>query len=271
MSESAKKTRKTYIPSTPLLIIGSGRSGTTLVLRLLNTQDSILLHGEHGIFLRQIAESYFSFETKTILPHFNNELECMPNKKKFAEVMKYGDINTSWGNSFGLAQIDKKYSQFIKSFFQIDKNIPYWGFKEIRYGFEDTVLELFLRLFPNTKIIFVVRNPLNVIKSQKIHFSEGSSLKLAKQWVRDNEKFWEFAKKNPNNSYILPFESLIDNKQKAIQEISAFLGTKLNSKKMEAVFKRKFGSHTVLKKAISIPNEIIHTLKPTAKKFGYKL
>jgi hypothetical protein len=50
----------------PIFVFGSGRSGTTLLQTILNSYKDICISGEHGGFLKGIAESYFSFHKANI-------------------------------------------------------------------------------------------------------------------------------------------------------------------------------------------------------------
>ena len=43
---------------TPVFLVGTGRSGTTLVQRLLNSYSDTLIWGEHAGFLQQYSEAY---------------------------------------------------------------------------------------------------------------------------------------------------------------------------------------------------------------------
>ncbi len=48
---------------------------------------------------------------------------------------------------------------------KIDTEKVNWGFKEIRYTQNDLALQMWLEIFPDTQIIFSIRNPFDVIKS----------------------------------------------------------------------------------------------------------
>ena len=43
----------------PIFLLGTHRSGTTLLQRIVNSSEDALIWGEHGGFLSQIAEAYF--------------------------------------------------------------------------------------------------------------------------------------------------------------------------------------------------------------------
>ena len=48
----------------PIFLLGSGRSGTTLLQKILNSADDVMIWGEHGGFLKPIARAYFDHTEK---------------------------------------------------------------------------------------------------------------------------------------------------------------------------------------------------------------
>jgi len=49
----------------PIFLLGTGRSGTTLLQRIINSAEDVIIWGEHGGFLSQVSEAYF-FNIKEI-------------------------------------------------------------------------------------------------------------------------------------------------------------------------------------------------------------
>ena len=43
----------------PIFLLGTGRCGSTLMQKVLNSVENVMIFGEHGGFLRQIAKAYF--------------------------------------------------------------------------------------------------------------------------------------------------------------------------------------------------------------------
>ena len=61
---------------TPIFLFGSGRSGTTLVHRLLNSVDGVYLWGEQGRFIKHMAEAYISTVRGNYGWHTDDKVYC---------------------------------------------------------------------------------------------------------------------------------------------------------------------------------------------------
>ena len=54
-----KKLLKRDREKSPIFLLGTHRSGTTLLQRIVNSSEDAMIWGEHGGFLGDIAEAYF--------------------------------------------------------------------------------------------------------------------------------------------------------------------------------------------------------------------
>lgn len=226
--------------SSPLFLFGSGRSGTTLLQRILNSHDDICIWGEHGGFLKDVARAYFSFQEKD-----NQNFIIIKNKTEpgFAPIMKRikDPVNWSaWDNWFGQKSMENNFRSFLESFFRPEGlAAKFWGFKEIRYGRDDSVLEFLVKIFPEAKFIFVVRNPLDVILSQISMFyncDKKNFVNMARDWSFQNSKFFEFQENNPDKAIFVKHEDLISDNNGALKKIFSFLGLNLYPKQLDVVF-----------------------------------
>jgi hypothetical protein len=75
-------------------------------------------------------------------------------------------------NGFTVAEVTDHFRWLLCNVFRhramADGSV--WGFKEIRYGRDDRVLEFLQRLFPDARFIFVVRDGLNTVASKAERF-----------------------------------------------------------------------------------------------------
>ena len=217
----------------PIFLLGTKRSGTTLLQRILNSAEDVRIWGEHGGFLNQIAEAYFlNFEDKTIIRNIPaSNAPFRPRAK--ARQLKDAKLWTGWHNYYSQEDLKDMFGSFVSSFFNpaFEKKDLFWGFKETRYGFADRTLEMLAELYPDAKFIFIIRNPIDIVARLKLSYlrkptgleheinssqlesfsakNEFSAAEAAEQWTRQNYHFVEFSAKNSRRSLIIRYEELI--------------------------------------------------------------
>jgi hypothetical protein len=194
----------------PLFLLGCGRSGTTLLQRVLNSHGEVVLYGEHGGFLRGIAEAYFfAAESELIATEqWTTNRVCRDRAEVRAEL-RDPRLWPGWSNWYDRAALDQSYRSFVESLFR-DPTARYWGFKEIRYGKQDRVIDFLRALYPTARLVFVVRNPLDVVASQWVAFApRGAPESVARKWIMQNESFLQHSRLHPKKSTIVRYEDLI--------------------------------------------------------------
>ena len=227
----------------PIFLLGSGRSGTTLLQKILNSADDVMIWGEHGGFLKQIAQAYFH---NTENPNVNgqifekNAVAKDPNLDFNRSMLT--KIGYSWMNWYGRREVAANFAGLIESFFHppgMEKR--HWGFKEIRYGGDDRTIELLAELFPTARFVFIARNPVDVIASQaalgwgsKTALSTGWKL-LAEAWAVKNRGLLEFERANEERTHFVRFESLISKDSGAIEDLFEWLGFQTSDRQGELV------------------------------------
>ncbi len=142
------------------LLAGGGRTGSTLLQRLITSTRQVLIWGEHGGMLlphlRKLAGRTHSwieaasgyrmldeFKTKSCnawVPNLNPE----PARLHLASRAFLDQYLGASARKLGYAR---------------------WGFKEIRYGAEDVAM--LQTLFPRASFVFLVRNPVSCLRSIK--------------------------------------------------------------------------------------------------------
>lgn len=227
----------------PIFLLGSGRSGTTLLQKILNSADDVMIWGEHGGFLKPTARAYFN---QTENPRVNraifrrNPVAKDPNRD--FNRSKPTDVGYSWMNWYGRREVAANFAGFIESFFHppgMEKG--HWGFKEIRYGGDDRAIEMLAELFPNARFVFIARNPIDVIASQTAlgwgsRTALGSGWKqLAEVWAARNRGLLEFQRANEERTRWVRFESLISKDSGAIEDLFEWLGFETSDRQGELV------------------------------------
>ena len=264
MIHNVKKTFWKNERKFPIFLLGTKRSGTTLLQRILNSAEDVMIWGEHGGFLNQIAEAYFlNFEDKTIIRNIpaNNAL-FRPHAK--ARQLKDAKLWTGWHNYYSQEDVKNMFASFISSFFvpAFGKKDRYWGFKETRYGFADRTIEMLAELYPNAKFIFIIRNPIDIVARLKLshlrkttglehetNFSlleelsamnKFSTAEAATKWTQQNYYFVEFSAKNSQRSLIARYEELVSQEAVAA-EIMKWLNISYSQQKILDILNMKDG------------------------------
>jgi Sulfotransferase family len=150
-----------------VVIVGSGRCGSTLLQSILNANPEFLIWGEHNGFLRQIASAYY----EAAHPRFpdKSELDAAHRIQQLRNARRW----PAWDNLCGEAEFLGRFRDFIRSFFADPAGRAVrWGFKEIRYSRDpnDHALRLMFECFPAMRLIVLVREPEATIFSSLSHW-----------------------------------------------------------------------------------------------------
>lgn len=214
-----------------LFIVGSGRSGNTLLRRLLMDSFKIYIPPETYV-LSNVAQYQYIVPTlhwSAVVDLVLSTFEYYPEFETFEveNLNEYALEAKGWEKSeqnienlvFGL------YEWLAKK-----KNIEadYFGDKT---PLNTLHLPLMRLLFPNAKYIFLVRDGVDVAKS---YLETGTYDKLtdaAKRWLKSN-KIWEREKnKIGQRNYLeVRYEDLVSDPGKYINEIGKWLGLSQRSK-----------------------------------------
>lgn len=143
--------------ATPLLVLAAGqRCGSTLLQRLLCSHPRVMIWGEHDGQLSPILAAVDRLR-------FWTDHDAVTARDELANSGYQGFIaDLTPERSF----IDDACRAFIETLFArpaFELARPIWGFKEVRYGLSDALL--LQGLFPRLRVIQIVRNPRDVLRS----------------------------------------------------------------------------------------------------------
>jgi len=245
-----RKNRK--IPP-PIIMLSSGRTGSTLLQRIINTSGNIVMWGEHNAMLNGIADSYFNvlYSDKINNKYYSRKSQVPPSTiiGSFTEYRE----EIFWLNPFEKDKTQRIYKEFIFALFNqginLKSNIK-WGFKEIRYTMNDKTLEMLVELFPDSKFIFSIRNPLDVILSMMLVFYpkeernkafednnlnpvRENMLEFAKSIYLSYLSFDQWTNDKRINSLIIRHEDLIGNQKETIDKLFNFMDEPVSSNAFE--------------------------------------
>jgi hypothetical protein len=220
----------------PVVLVGSGRCGSTLLQSILNTNPEFLIWGEHNGFLRQIAAAYYG----ALHPRFPDRSELTPAQriKKLRNPRHW----PAWDNLSGETEFLNHFRVLLRSLFADPTGqATRWGFKEIRYGrdLKDYALRLMFECFPETRLIVLIREPEPTIFSMLSHWAfagrrEGNLdldeldqqiLTAAHSWTVQYRELHSLARMHALNSFLVRYEDL--GHANLYPQLAKFLNTSL--------------------------------------------
>ena len=224
----------------PVFVLSSGRCGSTLLQRLLNSNPRFAIAGEHGGFLRSLSASYYYAQRLEAVQ--KNLFGRKNSRERFAKNIRSSDKMVAWENFFGEEEFQQAYRDFIRSLFCFDPALR-WGFKEIGYGVRDEVAPMLRELFPEARFVVLLRHPLDVVISKATAFPKPRRLAqgtlkgdgemgtryrallndYAQNWGRLYDNLLTFAADDPH-SCTLRYEDLIGQDEESLAGLEAFLG-----------------------------------------------
>ena len=280
--------------SKQLFLLGTGRSGTTLLQRFLNVHEDIMIWGEHSGFLNQLAESYFVLKDCSSMKEYSYQHVAPSDCKDLRIFYKNPKKWQAWMNWFRPEDLASFYRQQLELIFNPEQvcKTKVWGFKEIRYGQNDLVIRFLRDLYPDAIFLSVVRDALNVIESQLTTFHQGASRftrikrlmqlpilwRIAKLW-RDMNNTFVYWTSQDANFYFIKYEEFIKD-YTIIQEIFDKLGLEIINSQIDVLnlnegrgsgFKKSSNQNDRWKKLGFIPAFIAECIVGKASEnFGYK-
>jgi hypothetical protein len=192
----------------PLLVLAAGqRCGSTLVQRLLCSHPRVRIWGEHVGQLRPLltARQRLGLWTEANGKAGRNELAANGYHGFLANLTPERSA------------IDEACTAFIETLFAAPARKagrPIWGFKEVRYGLPDVLL--LRELFPKLRVVHVVRDPRDVLRSldeweRAGGWSRADTELSLRNWVRVAGSFVAGGTDPDLRGYILPirYEDLV--------------------------------------------------------------
>lgn len=161
------------VPDPIFIFSSSWRSGSTLLQRFVTASGEVLVWGETGGALNGIADAVAAWEqiTADSSQHFGVDRGGKGESayRALADTPKNGHANL-W-----IANISPPYSDILGTLRGSFETLYGLRARELgytRYGFKETRCDLgtarqLLKLFPQARFIFLVRNPLDSILSIK--------------------------------------------------------------------------------------------------------
>jgi hypothetical protein len=147
----------------PVFVIGVGRCGSTYVQKMICENSPVWIWGEHEGLLNGLFQSCKrARESKTL-----NNYSYLHSNISASEKLAKGNNITAWMLPFLPEDLNAIERELVVDLFGrcLPAGYHRWGFKEIRYGPKAGVPDRLVKIFPNCRIIHLVRDPFAGIDS----------------------------------------------------------------------------------------------------------
>ena len=214
-------------------ILGRPRSGTTLLSSVLAAHPNLQVSAETKL----VIELYFKFRNvktwneKKLLELFNFVF-TLP-RVKYIEIDKdklKSDI-LNIGNNANLARLIKIVYLNINTYYTKDK-IIWIGDKTPNYSIQKHYLKIFKELFPQTKVVHLVRDYRDhYLSVQKVNFKFKQRAIVAYRWIYSYNIITNEFK--GDSYYYIRHEDLVSEPEKYLTQVCNFLGIEYKSEILE--------------------------------------
>ncbi len=224
-----------------LFVVTYGRSGSTVLMNLLNAIDGYCIRGENRGIIQNLAEAADSLA------------------KSHAKIAPYDrGAHTPW---YGLADIDPQaWAQTLAQGFEERVLVPpdgtrVTGFKEIRYTtFDqddeafDVIIDFLASRFPGSRFIFNTRDAAQVVKSgwwanSKRH----STRELTRMLRQSDERFRRCQEGLGKRGFLIDYAEF-NNRPDGFVPLLEWLGEELSLAQIEEITTRKLEHEAYRKK-----------------------
>ena len=141
----------------PVFVCAPHRSGSTMLMRVLNCHPELVIWGEHGGFLNQLAEmdAVMTRTWNIRRPIGERDLESYIAQTEAPSF-------DAWTNPVDIAAFRRRMADLLDQTFSAGLSPQQrWGLKEIRYG-GPAFARYLLALFPAARILILRRDPLQL-------------------------------------------------------------------------------------------------------------
>ncbi len=227
-------TNTSFTDCSPIFIVGAGRSGTTLLQMMLNAHPALSISGEFHFF-----DQIYNLKNEIPTIQKDNDLQNFLNRVPHTFSMRYIQDVDYMLEKVGikikeLPATQRTYERFFHELLEFHRekcNAQRSGEKtpvSVRY------LPEILEMYPNAKIIHIIRDPRAVIASLlKMPNNSKDVIIHAASWRSDIWSALEFAHKNNSNFITTHYEDLVKNPRAALNKIVKFLDEPFDDKMLQ--------------------------------------
>lgn len=222
----------------PFFIVGSGRSGNTLLRRVLNNHSELYIPPETYDIGRSIRQSIrypqmlWSDLVSLIYSNFEFHSEF--------ETFEINSLNTLYQRIVKIDKNQQSVAYILNSFYEYYKEVH--NIKAKRWG-DKTPLNTFSMneiqaVFPNAKFIHMVRNPYDSISSFVKAGLQKDIRSATLRWKSAVETAFEFGDRDPNNYMEVYYDELVISPESEANKVCTFLNLDYEAQMLETNVKK---------------------------------
>lgn len=282
--------KRESIAPPPFFIIGSGRSGTTLLRRILIQNPEIHIPPETYVLGKMVV--LFQRNASMRWSNLVNLMLATIEYQTDFSTFNIPNLNELALGLRGIPATERTLSNIVDQFYRYHAmkqgvNCTIWGDKT---PLNTLNVESIHKLFPEAKYIYLVRNGYDVVYSYCKTGLYTSYKEAANRWRRSNEKALKFKTKNGKNIFQVKYENIVTNPSRVVPDIFSFLGVSYRKEYLTNPANIKMGDvekkphHYNIEGKIlgnrigmgkrKIPDEEIESIKsilmPIQKRLGYE-
>lgn len=238
----------------PIIVASMGRSGSTLLQRLLNVHPEVTIWGEHGGFLRGLVEAY---KLVGVEPSHREQLEAgFEQRNTIIGPLDEHDKFRPWVSPFRPDDMVDRLREFVVDTFTegLTPDIR-WGFKEIRYSGAE--LRRLMELFPHAQLVILARDVPGYAKSRFFAFGqtdfdfdseEGIATATGKVdamidgWMKRYTGLLDLAAEQPGRTSLVAYSDLVPGNDRTARLFTELGETPPTNDALAAVLDAKAGS-----------------------------
>lgn len=207
-----------------ILIVTYGRSGSTLLMGVLNSIDGVVIRGENYDFCAHLYKGYKAL------------LKTKEMGGKISQNPFYGS------EQINVQQLLNDYSKLVKTILLPNQKAlsgegSCYGFKEIRYSNHLAEFEAYLsfleKIFPKTCFIFNTRNKEDVLKSVEAVGFYKKAFDIS-HLEKIESTFFDYINNHKKNTFHITYNDVIKKSEK-LKGLFDFIGAPYNDKKIDKV------------------------------------
>lgn len=207
----------------PVFIIGSGRSGNTLLRRILTSGTELYIPPETYV-LGRVIKQYENNPTLRWAEQCNLALGTFSNTEDF-ETFPTPYLYQLYSQLVEVPENERSLSRIVIGFYEyMMKNAKpsavRWGDKTPMNSWSLVSIN---KLLPNTKYVHIIRNGYDVVSSYLKMGRYKDCVEAGQRWVSALNDCHQFAKKYPNAVVEIRYEDLCQNPEEIAQSLCVFL------------------------------------------------
>ncbi|WP_135468419.1 sulfotransferase [Crenalkalicoccus roseus] len=220
-------------PGALLCLLATGRSGSTLLQRLLNLHDSVVMFGEHNGLAGTLLGLWHQLFGPWAGERIARAARFVPEMLASRPIAAPEGWSIEWANACTEATALPAFRRFLEDLlFPPALRRPgmrYWGFKEIRYGPAEAAF--LARLFPEGRFLVLLRDPVAIQRSRAATGAWYPGLDAAQAAAAMHREFqalcdaWEVLRALPGGrARLVSCEALTEAPRRVLEGIAAWAG-----------------------------------------------